>query len=174
MSTQTSNREQIVGLFDDMPHRYMFVPGTGDFTARCREKAHAIGRAVYVVLDSAGEIAGVRVPHYVVDSLIFEESMQEEDADSMNTDTNMNADEDADSDWETEALLRMCGFDPDINCRDEPDWVECDEELIAGEDEYVPSSDTDSDSSVCDDSMYESDLISDDDDEFFDEFYVKE
>ncbi|KAI1299475.1 hypothetical protein F5Y03DRAFT_250781 [Xylaria venustula] len=167
MSTQTPNREQTVGLFDEMPHRYMFVPGTGEFTARCREKALAIGRPVYVVLDSAGEIAGVRVPHYVVDSLIFEESMQEESEEEVSNPVNTNTgeDEDADSDWETEALLRMCGFDPD-NCRGESDWVECDEDLGAADDEYMPGSDTDdADSSVCDESVYGSDLTMDEDDE---------
>ncbi|KAI1824116.1 hypothetical protein F4861DRAFT_548905 [Xylaria intraflava] len=67
--------EQIVSLFEPMPHRYIFLPGqdTRIMTA-CRERARAAGRPVYAVLDARGEFIGVRVPHYILDPVIAEEA----------------------------------------------------------------------------------------------------
>ncbi|KAI1126913.1 hypothetical protein F5Y10DRAFT_202499 [Nemania abortiva] len=72
--------EENVNIFDPMPHRYMFVPDRNKHTiAACRERTHAIGRPVYLVHDSHGGFMGLRVPHYVVDRVVWEMAVKEEE-----------------------------------------------------------------------------------------------
>ncbi|KAI1425214.1 hypothetical protein F5Y12DRAFT_748217 [Xylaria sp. FL1777] len=146
-STQTHPNEQIVNIFDEMPHRYMFVPGTGALATRCKERTHAIGRAVYIVHDSAGRVEGVRVPHYIVESTMFEETEGES-----HDDTEDEVSVSSDSDWEWEEALRLSGLDTETS-RGESEWVDSDGYLNDADDEYDLSGDSesvDSDSTMCD------------------------
>ncbi|KAI3328804.1 hypothetical protein F4824DRAFT_386863 [Ustulina deusta] len=189
MSAQTRPDEQVVGIFDPLPHRYLFVPGTGALAAQCRARTHAIGRPVYVVHDSAGAVAGLRVPHYVVEAVIFEETLTGGSSSSSEGEERKEdrggspaADDESDSDWAYEAALRLCGLDPEGG--GEFDWVDADggdSDAAAADDEYVPSGDGGS-GSGCDESEDESGEeggtlggSSDDGDELYnDMWFVKE
>lgn len=46
--------------------------------SECRARAHALGRPVYVVCDSEGDAIGVRVPRYVLQSIIWQEAVENE------------------------------------------------------------------------------------------------
>ncbi|KAI0404005.1 hypothetical protein F4802DRAFT_598620 [Xylaria palmicola] len=70
---------EVVSIFDPVPHRYILVPGTdSQLVTECRARTRAIGRAVYVVEDARGEVIGFRVPHYVLESVIIEESLRKD------------------------------------------------------------------------------------------------
>ncbi|KAI0117895.1 hypothetical protein GGR51DRAFT_500491 [Nemania sp. FL0031] len=72
--------EENVSIFDPMPHRYMFVPDRNLHTVTaCRERTHAIGRPVYIVHGERGEFMGLRVPHYVLEPVLWEQTVKEEE-----------------------------------------------------------------------------------------------
>ncbi|KAF2970776.1 hypothetical protein GQX73_g2760 [Xylaria multiplex] len=75
MSTQMPTGENgLVGLFDPIPHRYMFLPGVDSALAsRCAIATQAAGHPVYVVVDSTGRAMGLRVPHYILEPFLRED-----------------------------------------------------------------------------------------------------
>ncbi|KAI0532588.1 hypothetical protein GGR58DRAFT_161756 [Xylaria digitata] len=75
MSTQIlTDENRLVGLFDPIPHRYMFLPGTDSLLAsRCARATQAAGYPVYVVMDSVGKAMGLRVPHYILEPFLRED-----------------------------------------------------------------------------------------------------
>jgi hypothetical protein len=81
-SPSPSEEAITVSLFDPMPHRYVFVPDSDNnkyLMAECRLRTRAIGRPVYVVHDGRDVAIGLRVPHYVVEPVLFELAAREEE-----------------------------------------------------------------------------------------------
>ncbi|GAW23878.1 hypothetical protein ANO14919_134550 [Xylariales sp. No.14919] len=68
---------EVVDLMSERPNRYLMVPGreSSGLAARSAERTLAAGWTVYVVVNSAGAVEGVRVPHFIAEPLIFEDSL---------------------------------------------------------------------------------------------------
>lgn len=116
--------EVLVSVFDPLPHRYTFVPNR-NIMPECRARAHAIGRPVYVVRDSRGETVGLRVPRYVLESILWEEAVNAENESEGGEDVDVDEDGDVSSrgDTDVESFLS-----PD----EEEDGEEDEEEYEAG------------------------------------------
>ncbi|KAI1171904.1 hypothetical protein F4777DRAFT_582456 [Nemania sp. FL0916] len=75
---------EVVSIFSPMPHRYMLLPLSPDHNHNnaqiiraCRSRTHAIGRPVYIVRGSSGNIMGIRVPHYVLEGVLWDMEKKE-------------------------------------------------------------------------------------------------
>lgn len=116
--------EEPVNIFDPMPHRYMFVPDRNrHLMEKCRERTHAIGRPVYVVHGERGGPIGLRVPHYVVEPVVWEmETAASESASESGTGSD-------DADRERDCAVREeVKVNPDLEVFLNPELGICSEE----------------------------------------------